>query len=298
MAGEWISIDCCIATKPEILELIGETGEPADVIVGRLTLFWAWASLNSGDGTVKGNAAILKAVAGGEEPFWRAVQRCGWISFGDGVIEIHGWEDRFSKAAKSRLLARRRLQKYRENAENDSGNADETQGRFMVKRTSVSGCNAPPLLDRGDRGEEIEEKRGEETPSGDPSSSSIFDFWGDFKAQWAATAKTTGKGPKKPAKGFPEALDGHPGGWSAGYERVLKALAMIPKCDYFESPVTMTQFFSDGFVERILDGHFSGRSRRRGKPPDDERPVRPFVGDDEKRFAATLERLRTEGRGK
>ena len=168
MAGEWISIDCCIATKPEILELIGETGEPAAVIVGRLTLFWAWASLNSGDGTVKGNAATLKAVAGGEEQFWRAVQRCGWISFGDGVIEIHGWDDRFSKAAKSRLLARRRLQKHRENAKNDPGNADETQERFRVQRTSVSGCNAPPLLDRGDRGdrrEEIEEKREELIPA-------------------------------------------------------------------------------------------------------------------------------------
>ena len=291
MAGEWISIDCCIATKPEILELMGETGEPADVIVGRLTLFWAWASLNSGDGTVKGNPAILKAVAGGEEPFWRAVQRCGWISFGDGVIEIHGWEDRFSKAAKSRLLARRRLQKHRENTENDAENGSETQERFMVKRTTVSGCNAPALLDRGDRGEEIEEKRGEETPTGD-SSSSVSEIWEDFKAKWAATAKTTGKGPKKPAKGFTEAR------WETGYDRVLQALAMIPKCEYFSSPVTMTQFFSDGFIDRILEGHFTGKSRKRGKPPDDERPVRAFQGDDEKRFAATLERIRNEGRVK
>ena len=289
MAGEWISIDCCIATKPEILELMGETGEPADVIVGRLTLFWAWASLNSGDGTVKGNPAILKAVAGGEEPFWRAVQRAGWISFGDGVIEIHGWEDRFSKAAKSRLLARRRLQKHRENAEGDAGNGSETQERFMVKRTTVSGCNAPALLDRGDRGEEKEKKRGEETPTGD-SSSSVSEIWEDFKAKWAATAKTTGKGPKKPAKGFAEAR------WEAGYDRVLQALAMIPKCDYFSSPVTMTQFFSDGFIDRILEGHFTGKSRKRGKPPDDERPPREFEGDDAKRFAATLARIRQEGR--
>ena len=92
MASDWISIDCRIATRPETLELIVETGEPADAIVGRLVRFWAWASLNSRDGTVKGNAATLKAVAGGEEQFWRAVQRCGWISFGDGVIEIHGWD--------------------------------------------------------------------------------------------------------------------------------------------------------------------------------------------------------------
>ena len=301
MAGEWISIDCCIATKPEILELIGETGEPADVIVGRLTLFWAWASLNSGDGSVKGNPGILKAVAGGEEPFWRAVQRCGWITFGDGVIEIHGWEDRFSKAAKARLLTRRRLQKHRENAGNPAENADETvdrftcnadetQDRFTMKRSTVSGCNAPALLDRGDRGEEIEKKRGEETPAGGPSSS-VFDLWEDFRPKWAATAKTAGKGGKQPPKGFAGAV-------GAGYCNVLKALAEIPKCEYFESPVTMAQFFSPGFIDRILDGHFTGKTRKRGKPPDEERPARAFEGDDAKRFAATLERIRNERRVK
>lgn len=298
MAGEWISIDCCIATKPEILELIGETGEPADVIVGRLTLFWAWASLNSGDGTVKGNPAILKAVAGGEEHFWAAVERAGWIRFQNGTIEIAGWEDRFSKAAKARLLTRRRMQKHRENVACDAGvtldrnmcDAGVTQERNGVQRTSVTTCNAPPSLDRGDREEEIEEKRGEETPAGGPSSS-VFEFWGQFKARWADTAKTSGKGPQKPPKGFAEAYE-------AGSERILQALAMIPKCDYFESPVTMVQFFSDGFIDRILENHFSGRSRKRGKQPDDERPPKEFEGEDAKRFAATLERLRQEGRVK
>lgn len=298
MAGEWISIDCCIATKPEILELIGQTGEPADVIVGRLTLFWAWASLNSGDGTVKGNPAILRAVAGGDETFWAAVERAGWIRFQNGTIEIAGWDNRFSKAAKARLLTRRRMQKHRENVQCDASvtlqrngcDAVVTQERKRVQRTSVTTCNAPASLDRGDRGEEIEERRGEETHSGVPSSS-IFDLWGDFKTKWAATAKTAGKGPQSPHKGFAEAIE-------PGPERIMAALAEIPKCDFFESPVTMAQFFSPGFIDRILEGHFTGKTRKRGKPPDDERPARAFEGDDAKRFAATLERIRKEGRVK
>ena len=292
MAGEWIPIDCCLWEKLEVLRISKATGNSANEVVGNLARLWAWASHNVADGRIECGIDDLEMVVGADDAFWRAVVSVGWLIDNGDHMQIPGWEARFSQTAKSRLMANRRMKRHRD-------------GHVTVDRhTSVAGCNGTALQGATVRRnqieeiEEIEEKRGEETPSGDPSSSSIFDFWGDFKAQWAATAKTTGKGPKKPAKGFPEALDGHPGGWPAGYDRVLKALAMIPKCDYFESPVTMTQFFSDGFVERILDGHFSGRSRRRGKPPDDERPVRAFVGDDEKRFAATLERLRTEGRGK
>lgn len=303
MAGEWISVDCCIATKPEILELIGETNEPADVIVGRLTLFWAWASLNSGDGTVKGSPAILKAVAGGDEDFWRAVERVGWVKFTEGRIEIEGWEDRFSKAAKSRLQARRRMQKYRENdsgyapvtQERNGGYAPVTQDRCTVQRTTVAPCNAPPSLDRGDRGDrrkEIEERRETETPQGgDSSSSSSERFWGDFRAVWEKTAGVAGLGPKTPLPAYFEATAA-----SHDHDRLIKAVEAIPGCTYFETPVTLKQFCSPGFVDRILDGHFAARTKKRGKSQDEPRPPKEFEGDDAKRFAATLERLRSEER--
>jgi len=243
------------------------------------------------DGQIECGLDDLEMVVGADADFWRAVVSVGWLVDNGDSLQIPGWEARFSQTAKSRLLANRRMKRHRDGHVTHDRHASVApcDADVTVERhASVAGCNGAA---QPDRGEEIEEKRQEkrkETPAGD-SSSSVFEFWGQFKARWADTAKTSGKGPQKPPKGFAEAYE-------AGSERILQALAMIPKCYYFESPVTMVQFFSDGFIDRILENHFSGRSRKRGKPPDDERPPKEFEGEDAKRFAATLERLRQEGR--
>ena len=46
MAGEWFAVDCCLETKPETVEILVATGEPVDVVIGRLVRLWAWAQLN------------------------------------------------------------------------------------------------------------------------------------------------------------------------------------------------------------------------------------------------------------
>ena len=65
------------------------------------------------------------------------------------------------------------------------------------------------------------------------------------------------------------------------------ALERLPKCDYFETGVALSQFFKPGFAERILDGHFDGRNKPRGGTEPDKPPLRAFEGDDAARFAAT-----------
>ena len=294
MAGEWIPVDCCLWEKLEVLRISKATGCTTNEVVGNLARLWAWASHNVADGQIECGLDDLEMVVGADSGFWRAVVSVGWLIDNGDSLQIPGWEARFSQTAKSRLLANRRMKRHRDGHVTHDRHASVSlcDAPVTVERhASVAGCNGAAQPDRGKEIEEKREKRGEETPAGD-SSSSVSEIWEDFKAKWAATAKTTGKGPKKPAKGFAEAR------WETGYDRVLQALTMIPKCDYFTSPVTMTQFFSDGFIDRILEGHFTGKSRKPGKPPDDERPVRAFQGDDEKRFAATLERLRNEGRVK
>ena len=113
MAGEWIPIDCNLGTKPEVLELVDETGEPVEVVVYRLIQLWSWASMNTADGTIRTTPARLAAVAGGDEAFWLAVERVGWVSFLNGTIVIEGWERRFSRAAKARAENARRACAYR-----------------------------------------------------------------------------------------------------------------------------------------------------------------------------------------
>jgi hypothetical protein len=102
VAGEWIPLDCNLGTKPEVLELMEETGLPIEVVGWRLIQLWSWAALNSSDGTIRATPRRVAAVAGGDEAFWLAVERVGWVSFLNGTITIEGWDRRFSRAAKAR----------------------------------------------------------------------------------------------------------------------------------------------------------------------------------------------------
>jgi len=113
MAGEWIPLDCNLGTKPEVLELVDETGLPIEVVCWRLIQLWSWAALNSSDGTIRATPRRVAAVAGGDEAFWLAVERVGWVSFLNGTIVIEGWEKRFSRAAKARAMHARRQDSYR-----------------------------------------------------------------------------------------------------------------------------------------------------------------------------------------
>ena len=116
MAGEWIPLDCNLGTKPEVLELVDETGEPVEVVVYRLIQLWSWAALNTADGTIRATPRRVAAVAGGDEAFWLAVERVGWLSFLNGTLTIAGWDKKFSRAAKARLEdARRKAAKRGEN---------------------------------------------------------------------------------------------------------------------------------------------------------------------------------------
>jgi len=113
MAGEWIPLDCNLGTKPEVLELVDETGLPVEVVCWRLIQLWSWAALNSSDGTIRATPRLVGAVAGGDEAFWLAVERVGWVSFLNGTIVIEGWEKRFSGTAKARAMHGRRQDSYR-----------------------------------------------------------------------------------------------------------------------------------------------------------------------------------------
>ena len=108
MAGEWFAVDCCLETKPETVEILVATGEPVDAVIGRLVRLWAWAQLNSEDGSIKATTAILARVAGGDPKFWETVAETGWIELGEKTVTIAGWEKRFSQAAKRRMLDARR----------------------------------------------------------------------------------------------------------------------------------------------------------------------------------------------
>jgi hypothetical protein len=146
MAGEWIPLDCNLGTKPEVLELVDETGLPVEVVCWRLVQLWSWAALNSPDGTIRATPKRVAAVAGGDEAFWLAVEKVGWVSFANGNIVIEGWDRRFSGSAKARALHARRQDSYR--------------GRPRDAAPS-QGCDALPSQG-GDAPPSPQERRGED----------------------------------------------------------------------------------------------------------------------------------------
>ena len=277
MAGEWIPVDCNLGTKPEVLAVVAATGEPIEVVVGRMVRLWAWAWHVTADGTIRVPRAMLPSVAGGDESFWCAVEKAGWLACTDDTVTIPGWEERFSNAAKRRLLDAR-LKSVR---------------RLSARHADKSRTDCG-LEER--RGEEIrgEEKKYTHTPRtrGDDDEFRkpgwAGEEWASFVAVWNATAKAAKWTPLVAPDGWVDAAASP--GW---LQKARLAVERLPRCLYFDKPLAVTQLLQAGWVDRIIGGEFdnprqkpSGRAGGGdfgGTPP----PPKAFAGKDAAAFEAT-----------
>jgi hypothetical protein len=263
MAGEWLPVDCNLGIKPEVLEVAAATGQPVEVVIGRLVRLWSWAWLITADGTVKGSLAMLSGVAGGDETFWKAVEQAGWLVVGDKTLTIPGWEDRFSQAAKSRALAARRQETWRNRQSNATRNADRNASALPEER----------------KGEEMKG----EVPPPPREASQDGSSWQALRSAWNAG---TGKAwrPAAPPDGTEQRL-AEPG-W---LEDALAAIKHLPKCVYFRTPVTLPQFVSKAaFARDVLGGRYDSVTPKARNG--DERPPIKVDPEWEKVRKATEER--------
>lgn len=307
MAGEWVPIDLAIETKPEVLRLLARTGLPREVVIYRLWKLWGWFSLNSSDGSLDATPELLALACGADADFWRAVESVGWLQF-DSETEratLPGWDTRFSKAAKARLLNARRQQTYRdgkdaETPEKTPCNARVTVDRYALPR-SRNGLATPNRGDRGEenRGEEVEESAGPSpSPSADasqpePSQDAIASGWEALRAAWAAGAGQPWKSRRAPPAALARLAEP---GW---LDDALAALPKLAEARFFTEPVPLTQFCGAGFVDRLASGQYARPKRSASRHGDDERPPpRQFTGSDAEAFertkAAMAARLRAE----
>ena len=250
MAGEWIPVDCNLGTKPEVLELVDETGLPIEVVCWRLIQLWSWAALNSSDGTIRATPRRVAAVAGGDEAFWLAVERVGWVSFLNGTIVIQGWDRRFSGAAKARAMHARRQDSYR--------------GRSRDAAPSQV-CDAPPSP---------QERRGEEKTE---------------EIQPAAPVPTSkpqaARSPSKPAvswsadAGWGGITDADRQEWAAAYpgavleQEFAKATAWL-RANPKRAGRRNWRRFIVGWLQRCQDK--GGTVRTPGVRPDDKPPAKAW----------------------
>lgn len=257
MAGEWCPIDCNLATKPEVLELVDETGDPADAVIGRLVQLWLWAAMNSEDGTARMTVRRLGKLFGGGDTFWAGVQRVGWLEVDEvkGTVAIPGWERRFSSAAKSRAQATVR-------------HARERDGRT---RAHGVGAQAP---DHG-RSSAPEERREELGDKNFPSPHARGD-WEAIRAAWHKSGKLKPWKPDRPPK-----QNGHLADDPDWCRDALAAIEKLPSCRWFKTPATMFQLFSPGFVDKVLAGTFDEPPQsQRGKDFGDAPPARQWADKD------------------
>ena len=263
MAGEWIPYDVCLATKPEVLELLDETGASADAVIGRLLQFWGWAALNAEGGTARMTIDRLGRMFGGDAHFWNWVEKVGWLAVDSesGTVSIPGWENRFSKTAKARALQQKRSadSRYREPADGLASDPGRSSARTRTQ-------DSP----RGDRGQEREQREeGEETGLEPSASSSVLEntpeedlaAWETLRAAWRQ-----GPGKAWPSQTPPEKLEDRlrEAGW---LPMALRAIERLPACKYFQSPVGLGQLVSKGFVDKIVAGDFDSINRPGGDRP-------------------------------
>lgn len=89
MAGDWIRIDARLPECAEVGRVSIETGADTATIVGRLLMAWRWADIHSYDGFVEhGTTIALVRMIGGDEAFWRAVERVGWLEIKDDGLNF------------------------------------------------------------------------------------------------------------------------------------------------------------------------------------------------------------------
>lgn len=136
MAGNWLQIDCDLPEKPETQRICDATGLGVDVVVGRLVMFWRWVDRHTTSKNVRHmSVETLCRVAGGDLAFWKSVSDVGWLSVTESGLEIPGWQKRFSKSAKTRMLdAKRKAEKRLDSVRQQPDKKRTTPGPKEEKR--------------------------------------------------------------------------------------------------------------------------------------------------------------------
>lgn len=240
MAGEWIAYDLALPSKPEVQELIDETGQPVEVVVYRVLQLWGWSSMHCADGTARMTLQRLVRTCGGDEAFWAAVAAVGWLEIDEagGTVAVPGWDRRFSQAAKSRAQQSDRSRAYE----------DRNPGR---KQRSVPPDGRASDVPTGDR------RRGEENriPPPPPREALPSEAWEALRSAWNAGACPAARRaiwrPAAPPEHVTAVIVR--AGW---LDEALAAIPLLAACKYFDSPVTLHQFTSDGFVAKVLGGQY------------------------------------------
>jgi hypothetical protein len=260
-----------IFEKPEILRLCIKCHVSVEIAVCRIMKLWMWFSMNSADGTAEMTPELLVMACGADEQFWREVANVGWLVFDEDrqTVNMPGWDERFSKAAKARAKHAKDQAKYRAKQQSD--------------QSVIQGDHE--AITRG------EERKGEENSSSSPDEVKK-EIIPEFLRAWNESTKTKNFS----GKPFMELVQccSNPS-WIT---EAKKAIKRLPKCAYFQTPVTIYQVTKDGFVDKINAGSFDTVTKRKTNRygEADQAPPKEFDDETRQRVQWTLQKLQEKGR--
>lgn len=131
MAGDWIPYQKSLPGKPEVGQIMADTGLTRGEVVYCLMELWAWFDEHTTDGVLcHGDVTLLsRCCVTSSEQFLRAMISVGWIKLESDRISIPNFDRWMSNSGKQRLLAARRQRNKRQNQSqiDKSCHADVTQ---------------------------------------------------------------------------------------------------------------------------------------------------------------------------
>lgn len=120
MAGDWIKIEKCTPTKPEVLEISNSLDLDPDKVLGSLIRIWSWFDDHTTDGCHASVTLMsLSNRVAMVEGFAEAMVKVGWMEQTDSGVSIPNFERHNGKSSKTRALAYKRQQRHRAKS-NDS----------------------------------------------------------------------------------------------------------------------------------------------------------------------------------
>lgn len=126
MAGDWTPLRDNIHDDPDVYALAAALKvKDSDLIVGKLTRFWAWASQHTQDGRLPGATFDLIDRVSHLKGFGRAMVSVGWLVEVTGGMEVPRFNRWMSRGAKARLGETKRKQMQRGSVPESSGQNPE-----------------------------------------------------------------------------------------------------------------------------------------------------------------------------
>lgn len=145
MAGDWTPLRDNIHDDPDVFAIAAALKvRDTDLVVGKITRFWAWCSQHSADGVLHGvTLAAIDRIA--RKPgLAAAMLSIGWLEDRDGNLIVPRYDRWMSQSAKARLGETKRKQIQRSGPDNGGRMYGRLSGQKRDYRTGQDSTEETP----------------------------------------------------------------------------------------------------------------------------------------------------------